>query len=786
MTGKLLIEWLNDRQEKISHRQILLISGDAHWCEQQLSTLIGQLNTSSLLLSDSAIFNEEPNKFEISKTLTNQATETSAKQTRELRQCKISQYKQHLGTEYGLVIYNAFDGLKPNALYAIEGTIGMSGLLVMICPKLESWAEYEAKAQGIAFSYQSQHKKSLFISRMINCFMQDESVALLTSQSSHLPFAFLQSTVKHDLVNEGLNEDQQAAFNGLLTAAQSKHSVGLIRAKRGRGKSTLLGRLAFDLASSNSERPVYISAPHFNNAQRAIQEYRALVKNIETESKSKNTSQDSDINELKYIAPDQIFNLPQNSILLLDEAAAIAPSILLYACQNFKSTVMATTVAGYEGSGLGFNLRVLPKLEKLGLPLFPYELSIPMRWHEDDKLEHLFAKIFAPYPHDSASHSASHSAQRDGSELIQKNRKSPAQQSSHFIHVDKIWLVQHEAILTQVFGLLIQSHYQTTPDDLMRILDAEDYFIFVLANTKQLSDLECCVEAVAVVVEEGGWEQDIDKIVIEGVLSAERRVKGHLVPQNLATALCDEWFIHAKSWRINRIAVLPEIRLLGRGKKLLQHIKLVAQQNELEYLSTSFGLTSDLYNFWHSQAYSLNKIGARRDTSSGEHSGIMICPLTHKALEKFSACTEIFSNDMSYLLDYVIQENAKDDSAVFIRELIKQHIIVSKSSLDNEAQSASINGHLQQIKTRTNTYYCKESSPRSITEKAHLLRVEQFLNGIRSFTNAAASIYFYTRHDSENELLRIFNSAHQKHRSKEHKLATMKDLRSKLKQLLQV
>ena len=758
MTGKLLIDWLKERQEQLSHRQLLLVSGDPKWCEQQASTLITQFDSPSLVLSNKPIFAK--------------ANDVDHK----INQCVISQYKQHLGTEYHLVIYNAFDGLKPSALFAVEGAIGMSGLLVIMCPNLSSWPEYESKNQGIAFSYQTKNDQSLFIQRMITTFKKDDAFAIVTPHFNHLPFAFLKTKTKRKQTNVALTKEQVKAFSELPNSLLLENTIGLIRAKRGRGKSTLLGHLAFALATSNLSKSVYICAPHINNAQRAMFEYRKLVKSAQMKHQENSFELLPENIELKYIAPDQIYNLPQNSALFIDEAAAIAPSIVLYACENFAMTVMATTVAGYEGSGLGFNLRVLPKLESLALNAKCYELSMPLRWFDGDQLELLFEKVFAPFSDEETT------TQRDLAQAsIQEHKvlKTVHSSSTNFLSVDKNCLIDNERVLKQIFGLLIQSHYQTTPDDLMRILDAEDHSIYVLANLAELDHPRCYIEAVAVVVKEGNLHSDSDSEVLSGILNATRRVSGHLVPQNLASLVCDEWFMVAKSWRINRIAVSPELRRCGRGQELLQHIDLKARENEVDYLSTSFGLTRELFNFWQTQAYSLIKIGARRDTSSGEHSGIMIKAITVCANEKFSAINEILRNDMNYLLDHVIDDSALSDSASFIKELIKNY-----SGNDPKLHRKLTNSDFESSRSDKTKNLYRSTNRLSNEVDVHSTRIKQYIDDQRSFTNAAPSIYFILQEDPLNTLRPLFLSAHQKNRSKELKLETMSLLKKELMNIL--
>jgi tRNA(Met) cytidine acetyltransferase len=242
---------------------------------------------------------------------------------------------------------------------------------------------------------------------------------------------------------------------------------------------------------------------------------------------------------------------------------------------------------------------------------------------------------------------------------------------------------------------------------------------------------------------------------LEGILCSQRRVNGHLVAQNLSTTFCDDWFITAKSWRISRIAVIPELRRLGVGKCLLEYIRGSAEQAEVEYLSTSFGLTTELLSFWWSQNYSLIKIGARRDTSSGEHSGIMFAPLTKNAAHKFATYQSVATDNIGYFLQHIVKLHAYSDSVLLMPDFILKHH-------DN---SASLN------------------HSRSFANSVHKIRVEQFNAHKRSFTNTAASIYSQLRNkndETSKQLQTLFEKAHRKNMSKEEKQKILFELRYKL------
>lgn len=747
MTGKSLIDWFTKRQTQLSHRQLLLISGDANWCQQQTVRLLQHARSPTLVLSKAAFDYDSIDNHSF------------------ITDCKISQYKQQLGTECDIVIYNAFDGLKPSALYAIEGVIGKSGLLVILSPKFENWAEHEAAHSGIAFSFNTQHTTSLFIERMQQILLKDKFVAYINRHENHLPFAFISEhlqneasqieRLKRNNLQSELSSNQKITFNDLLNNMKASKSIGMVTAKRGRGKSTLLGRLAAEAVKSSSDAKIYITAPHINNAQRAQVEFKKVIgHSVSSTALNVNKGRTKRLkSELEFIAPDQIYHLSKQSILIVDEAAAIAPSILLYACNKFTHVVMATTVAGYEGSGLGFNLRVLPKLTGLSSSLtssFHHaELHKPLRWFEGDALEALFRNIFAPFVTDLTL-----PANQPPQRLSQSHLPSTAnkQNNSHYHHLDKKWLTKHDYILTQVVGLLTQSHYQTTPDDLMRILDASDQHIAVLANSNDLTLPDVLITSIAVVAHEGNISFSPNDPLLEGILSSQRRVNGHLVAQNLTTTFCEDWFMTAKSWRISRIAVVPEFRRLGLGKCLLQYVKLSAEQAKVEYLSTSFGLTTELLSFWWSQNYNLMKVGARRDTSSGEHSGIMFASLTENADHKFSSYHSVAVNDIDYFLQHILKPHANSDSVILMPDF-------TKKQCDKSAQ-LTYSGDL--------------------ANSVHKLRIEQFNAQKRSFSNTAASIYAQLQNKNDKasaQLKTLFERAHQKNLSKEEKQKVLFELR---------
>ena len=110
-----------------------------------------------------------------------------------------------------------------------------------------------------------------------------------------------------------------------------------------------------------------------------------------------------------------------------------------------------------------------------------------------------------------------------------------------------------ESMLQQIMSLLSLAHYQTTPDDFMRLMDSPD----VLVVTFKVKDL---VLATAIINIEGGdYLSDLALDIAEG----KRRPKGHLGAQRLTLLSVDFKAATQSYWRINRIAVHPKLQNKG-------------------------------------------------------------------------------------------------------------------------------------------------------------------------------------------------------------------------------
>jgi len=187
-------------------------------------------------------------------------------------------------------------------------------------------------------------------------------------------------------------------------------------------------------------------------------------------------------------------------------------------------------------------------------------------------------------------------------------------------------------MLTELFGLLVQAHYRTSPDDLRLMLDGPNIIVAIAVCNN-------AVVGAVLVSSEGAIEHSLHQPIEHG----NRRVSGHLAPQVLAARAGMQDILDLSCWRIMRIAVHPRARRCGIGGLLLTAVFNKAKLAQQDYLATSFAATTEVFDFWQASRFSLQHIGWRRDSVSGAHTTLMVRPISttshslcNKQLEKLT------------------------------------------------------------------------------------------------------------------------------------------------------
>nr|WP_231504961.1 GNAT family N-acetyltransferase [Bibersteinia trehalosi] len=507
-----------------------------------------------------------------------------------------SNAKSLLGNEYPFAIYDmrAENGIHFNleAFAIVAGTIQRGGTLYLCC---EDWGNVENTLDLDSLRWNEDNAISTprfwaFFKALVQkygfecrgvCHTPEKMGDIVGVRSTPLQF----------------NADQQFILKKLPLDDADIH---LITAPRGRGKSTLAGKLAEQLSQQYS---VIITA-------RSKAALPSFWQQIESE-------------KVQFFAPDYLLQAVKNgenfakTWLFIDEAASLPLPMLKALTNAFEKVVMTTTTQNYEGTGRGFELK-LPKM--LNKPFQHWTLHTPLRWGENDPLEGFINDLLLLTDEQTPLFS------KEGQGEIWQNTLTE-KLLSHFgyndcqISPNPSLLKRGSSIVEKItfYHLLTTAHYKTTPTDLRRLFDGENQKLFEIRENQQLI-------AGAWGIFEGGLDRELTQAIWRG----ERRPKGNLVAQYLCFQGNFPQACQLRSLRISRIAVAPEMQGKGYGKRLISEmiLQISVQNPPLDFLSVSFGMNDELLNFWQQCGFQQVAISQNPEASSGLYSAMMIYPVS--------------------------------------------------------------------------------------------------------------------------------------------------------------
>jgi tRNA(Met) cytidine acetyltransferase len=598
---------LQQTAQLTGHRHLLWLNGDQSWCYEQLKALKSRLcSLNSILITDKLTVDAV---FNINRDDNLCRTQIVAKDT-----------VKHLGTEFDCAVYDGFSGVNPDYLAQITGTLCSGGILIFVTPgqlQWRYWQDGETK-KLIAPPYQQQDVSQHFLAWLQRCLYEYSALNInhIVSQASPEADCCKESRVlavaDNQTVTEYLPRAKQHQQNvveqcvAFLTTHQTAAVV--ITAARGRGKSVALAMIAkhFD------NRVVYLTAAEpaaVEQVQRHAQRPLLFSRCID------------------LLALDD--HVVKSALLLIDEAAGISVDMLIRLTKKFSQVILATTTQGYEGTGQGFALKFHQYLQRSQKPYHFFQLDYPMRWALHDPLEEWLNNLLflnMPAPPDYLL----------GLPLPFQCKKEQAKPINIFT-VNSAQLLAQPRLLQQVYTLLSQAHYRTTPGDLRLILDSPNLHLWLAcesdtdnSNTAiMLIDTKIQVRAVCLVAEEGvisDFTEDEQGMkgpdLAQAMSLGLRRAKGNLIPQIL---IAQEGFMqaqHFKIARVVRIATDSQYRRAKLASKLLASIEMWCIKREFHYLATSFSLQEDVIAFWKKMGFCMVRIGSQLDNISASYSAL--------------------------------------------------------------------------------------------------------------------------------------------------------------------
>lgn len=456
-----------------------------------------------------------------------------------------AQLRRGLGCTCDAVVLDLHAGFDGNALGQANGMIRGGGVMVLRLPqsampgRMGIWLEHQLAA----------------------------STAHRSAQTVAVPPSIPPGSADQD------------ALVGALTRcwADEAASVSVVLADRGRGKSAGVGRA---IAALPSDASVMVCGPH----PAAVREVLAFA----------------DRPGLTHWAPLALLaGLEQGAapggvdVLVVDEAAQVPLPLLqaLVTAVPHAHVVLATTIHGYEGTGHGFEQRLLPWLQEQPRSVVRHVLSTPIRWAAGDPLERFVSSVLL----------------LDAEPACIRDESAPLRVDV----VDRDALVCQPSHLRALFGLLTRAHYRTTPDDLRHLLDDPGVVVHAVW---------CGATMVAVgwLVADGGLDDATIKAVARGV-----RPRG--------AALADSFVCHSgrpdaarlAMWRSVRTVVHPRLRGRGLARTLVEHEHAIHAEADL--VGTMFGATPGLVKMRQALGYAVVRLGLSRSARSGVPSVVMVC-----------------------------------------------------------------------------------------------------------------------------------------------------------------
>lgn len=536
-----------------------------------------------------------------------------------------------LGTTREVVILDAHEELRPNALGSVVGAVDGGGLLFLLTPPLNQWPDERdafddslaappSSVEDVAGNFRGRLVETLRAHRGIA--IADLDVDRLESDGLTHPrprLAQVDNTGEPSVPTPDTRRFPKAAYDACRTADQAEavetlesllegaqadrqstgaHAV-VLESDRGRGKSSAAGLAAGAFVATGLD--VAVVAPTIDNAREVFERATEVLESqgVTVEHDGQRDIQSRGGGRIRFVDPVDVGDETGSAdVVIVDEAAALPVSILESTLAADR-IAFATTIHGYEGTGRGFSVRFRDRLAESRHDVTDVTLTDPIRYAPGDPIE---TWVFRALLLDARP--------PVGSLLADA---TPATVSYRELDVADLLADEHR--LRETFGLLVLAHYRTEPNDLARLLDAPNLTVRTLEHDGH-------VVSVALLAREGGLDAATRADMYEG-----GRIRGNMLPDVLTSQLRDEAAGEPVGYRVVRIATHHAVRSRGLGSHLLERVHAEVA-DDVDWLGAGFGATPELLAFWHENGYTTVHCSTTRNDRSGEYSAIMLSPTT--------------------------------------------------------------------------------------------------------------------------------------------------------------
>lgn len=536
-----------------------------------------------------------------------------------------------LGQTYDVLILDFMEGFHPNDLGILIETVREGGIIIAISPHVDEWNNLKGKWHEdlVSEPYTVEDVVPRFYRRFIKKTLESEGIIIFDADKRRVlkKYEFEKKIesreeiilpedkgeIKRKIYKLCATQDQVRVleiFENFFDKKKERKAV-VITANRGRGKTAVLG-IVTPYLISKLERTlkravrVLVVAP---NVQ-AIQTYfeflkkglvRQGMKNFYEKKVGDNTTViNSRYARIEYALPARAMREGEFAdIVIVDEAAGIDVPVLFKIIENVKYAIFSTTVHGYEGTGRGFAIRFLKRLEEdENTEIVKIELTEPIRYGKGDPIENWLYDVLM--------------LEAQPAELTEEDIEKIKKGELEFEELDKDALVENDELLKEFFGIYVLAHYRNRPSDLVILLDMPNHLpLRVKVNGKTVCSLHIAIE--------GDMDEETIKKLSEGY-----KPKGQIIPDLVLKHYWVYEFPKLKGIRIVRIATHPSVMDMGIGSFALQKLVEWAKQNEMDWAGSGFGVSPELLRFWMRNGFIPVHITPQRNEVSGEYTVIVL------------------------------------------------------------------------------------------------------------------------------------------------------------------
>ncbi|MFB6220867.1 MAG: tRNA(Met) cytidine acetyltransferase TmcA [Halolamina sp.] len=617
MTLPSLAAALRAEAKRANERRLLVLAGDAH------ATRAAAID--AIRAADIPI----PACTAVSTTAEWPFEHVGPRETREL-----------LGRTQGAIVLDGHDECSPNAIGRTVGAVDGGGLYLLLAPDLDSWPErHDGFDESLAVPpFDADDVTGEFRRRLAGTLRDHPGVAICRVGEASDEDGAATTT---EIVDDGLTDPyperssetperpEDAAFPADIYAAcrsndqaEAVHALErlggtddaedpaiVVEADRGRGKSSAAGLAAGAVAREGAD--VLVTAPERRSANELFERARERLAATGSLDADEDGSLVADSGgRVRFARPPEAADLPDDpDAVVVDEAAALPVSLL----EEFLAgppVAFCTTVHGYEGAGRSFDVRFRASLRESDRPVTDVRLDDPIRYAAGDPVESWAFRALL----------------LDARPPVAQLVADAAPETVEYEELTTERLLADEHLLRETFGLLVLAHYRTEPNDLARLLDAPNLTCRALVHDGR-------VVSVALLAREGGLSEATRERVYRG-----ERIRGNMLPDVFTSQLRDETGGEPVGYRVMRIATHHAVRSGGLGSRLLGEIEAEFRANDgrgadirgerVDYLGVGYGATPDLLAFWRANGYRTVHLSVTENDTSGEHSALMVKPLT--------------------------------------------------------------------------------------------------------------------------------------------------------------